>query len=167
MGIIDSRGALATLREQIHEEKVVKGIDDLHVGDIVYYDMDRADGITLKNGFDSRLKYVVVAGAKSNAKEICAVLINSNHDYSSDVDWQAEQYMIKKADYPEVLDDDSWIDCSDPKEIKVCKIKAKNAEKTGRLNDFDLNNVMKHLKENGFVDNHMRKVYGIDKYEVK
>lgn len=48
MGIIDSRGALATLREQIHEEKVVKGIDDLHVGDIVYYDMDRADGIERK-----------------------------------------------------------------------------------------------------------------------
>ena len=37
----------------------------------------------------------------------------------------------------------------------------------GRLNPQDLANVMKHLKENGFIDNHTRKVYGIDKYVIE
>lgn len=145
----------------------VSGIEDLQVGDIIYYDMDRKDGIVPTEGYDSRLKYVVVAGSKSNSKEICAVLINSANDFSPAPDWQAEQYLIKQSDYPDILKYDSWIDCTDTKEIRVAKIKSKNAEKVGRLNDVDLNNVMKHLKTNGFIDMHTLKVYGICKFEVK
>jgi len=157
---------LSQLQERLRQESLVKGIDDLRVGDIIYYDMDRADGITPKDGYDTRLKYVVVAGAKSNAKEVCAVLINSENDHSPAADWQAEQYLIRQVDYPGILEYDSWIDCTDPKELKVAKIKAKDAEKKGHLNANDLANVMKHLKENDFVDSHTRKVYGIDQYEI-
>lgn len=163
----NTNSVLSMLQEQMREDAVVKEAGDLQVGDIVYYDMDRADGIIPHEGFESRQKYVVVAGAKSNTKEICVVLINSEHNYSSASDWQAEQYMIAKTDYPGILDYDSWIDCTDPKELKVSKIKAKKAEKIGKLNDRDLNSVMKHLKENDFVDAHTRKVYGIDKFTVK
>lgn len=158
---------LAQLKEKLRQESLVKGIEDLQVGDIVYYDMDRADGIVPLPGYDTRLKYVIVAGAKSDSKEVCAVLINTDNDYSSAPDWQAEQYCIRQADYPEILEYDSWIDCTDPKELKVSKIKAKEAEKKGCLNPRDLANVMKHLKENGFIDNHTRKVYGIDKYVIE
>lgn len=158
---------LALLQERLRQESLVKGIEDLNVGDIIYYDMDRADGIVPNSGYDTRLKYVVVAGTKSNAKEVCAVLINSDNDHSLAPDWQAEQYLIRQTDYPAILDHDSWIDCTDPKELKVSKIKAKNAEKKGRLNDQDLANIMKHLKENDFIDSHTRKVYGIDKYQIE
>lgn len=158
---------LSQLQEQMRDESLVHGVEDLHIGDIVYYDMDRADDIVPNEGYDSRLKYVVVAGAKSNAKEVCAVLINSERDYSSAADWQAEQYLIRQTDYPDILDHDSWIDCTDPKELKVSKIKAKKAEKKGRLNEHDIRNVMKHLKENDFIDTHTRKVYGIDKFDVE
>lgn len=158
---------LSQLQERLRQESLVKGIEDLNVGDIIYYDMDRADGIVPNSGYDTRLKYVVVAGAKSNAKEVCAVLINSDNDHSLAPDWQAEQYLIRQTDYPTILDHDSWIDCTDPKELKVSKIKAKNAEKKGCLNDQDLANIMKHLKENDFIDSHTRKVYGIDKYEIE
>lgn len=158
---------LAQLRERLRQDALVKGIEDLQVGDIVYYDMDRADGIVPADGYETRLKYVIVAGAKSNSKEVCAVLINTDNDHSSAPDWLAEQYRISQADYPEFLDHDSWIDCTDPKELKVSKIKAKKAEKKGRLNQRDLANVMKHLKENDFIDNHTRKVYGIDKYPIE
>lgn len=164
-GNVDS--VLSRLQEEMQDRSIVLRAGDLHVGDIVYYDMDRADGIVSNCGFNSRLKYVVVAGAKSNVKEVCAVLINSEHDYSPAADWQAEQYMILQADYPEVLDYDSWIDCTDLKELKVSKIKAKKAKKKGKLNERDLKNVMKHLKENDFIDTHTRKVYGIDKFEIK
>lgn len=147
------------------ESAVVKGIDDIKVGDIIYYDMDRADGIVPKNGYDTRQKYVVVAGSKSNKKEICAVLINSDKDYSTDPKWQAEQYCLRQKDYPEFLIEDSWADCSDPKELLVRKLKSKKAEKMGHLNARDLKNIMKHLKENDFVDDHARKVYGIKKFK--
>lgn len=157
---------LGQLQVQLQQESIVKGIQDLNIGDIIYYDMDKADGIVPNLGYNSRLKYVVVAGAKSNAKEVCAVLINSENNHSPAPDWQAEQYLIRQVDYPEVLDHDSWIDCTDPKELKVSKIKAKNAEKKGHLNNQDLINVMKHLKENSFIDPHTRKVYGIDKYQI-
>lgn len=163
---VKANDKLSQLKEQMRQESLVKGIEDLQVGDIVYYDMDRADGIVPTPGYDSRLKYVIVAGAKSNAKEVCAVLINTDNDHSLAPDWQAEQYLIRQEDYPEILDHDSWIDCTDPKELKVAKIKAKEAEKKGRLNDDDLANVMKHLIENDFIDAHTRKVYGIDKYEL-
>lgn len=159
--------ALRQLQQQMQRDAIVKDAEELQVGDIVYYDMDSADGITLINGYVSRLKYVVIAGAKSNLKELCAVLINSDNDHSLAHDWQAEQYLIRQDDYPEILDRDSWIDCTDPKELKVSKIKAKKAEKKGHLNDRDLANVMKHLKENDFIDNHTRKVYGIDKYQLE
>ena len=137
------------------------------MGDIVYYDMDRDDGIVPETGYDSRLKYVIVAGAKSNSKEVCAVLINTDNDFSSAPDWLAEQYLVRQTDYPEILDHDSWIDCTDPKELLVSKIKAKGAEKKGRLNPRDLSNVMRHLKENDFIDARTRRIYRIDKYSVE
>ena len=69
--------------------------------------------VTLTAGYISNLKYIVVAGAKSNSKEICAVLINSDSDYFLAKDWPAEQYLIRKVDYPGILDYDGWIDCTE------------------------------------------------------
>lgn len=63
---IKSNESLSNLRMQMKNESIIKGIEDLNVGDVVYYDMDRADGIVPNAGYDSRLKYVVVAGARSN-----------------------------------------------------------------------------------------------------
>lgn len=163
---IKANEKLSNLLEQMKKESLVKGIEDLQVGDVVYYDMDCKDGIVPHAGYDSRLKYVVVAGANASEKEVCAVLINSENDHSPSPDWQAEQYLIRQVDYPEFLEYDSWIDCTDPKELKVSKIKAKNAEKKGRLNAVDLANVMRHLKENDFIDQHTRRVYGIDKFDA-
>jgi hypothetical protein len=163
---IKANDQLSHLKEQMRQDSLVKGIEDLKVGDIVYYDMDRADGITPTPGYDSRLKYVVVAGTKSNSKEVCAVLINTDNDHSTDPDWQAEQYLIKQEDYPAILDHDSWIDCTDPKELKVSKIKAKEAERKGCLNDRDLANIMRHLNENDFIAPRIRRVYGIDKFTI-
>ena len=165
---MDTReSVLARLREKLRQESLVKGIEDLQVGAIVSYDMDRDDGIVPETGYDSRLKYVIVAGAKSNSKEVCAVLINTDNDFSSAPDWLAEQYLVRQTDYPEILDHDSWIDCTDPKELLVSKIKTKGAEKKGRLNPRDLSNVMRHLKENDFIDARTRRIYRIDKYSVE
>lgn len=55
---VKANDKLSQLKEQMRQESLVKGIEDLQVGDIVYYDMDRADGIVPTPGYDSRLKYV-------------------------------------------------------------------------------------------------------------
>lgn len=158
---------LAGLKQQLVAESIVTCADDLHVGDIIYVELDRSDGLVLNQGYDTRLKYVVVAGSKSNRKEYGVVLINSDADYSDAEDWKAEQYLVRQEDYPGILDHDSWIDCTDPKELPLRKIKAKRAEVKGYLNERDLANVMRTLKESDFVEPHFKKVYGINDFDVE
>lgn len=162
----DRNDILARLREQMNAQSIIRGIEDLRVGDIIYYDMDRSDGIIPNQGYNSRLKYVVVAGSKENKAEVGVVLINTGKDYSIAADWQAEQYLIRQSDYPGILDHDSWIDCTDFKELRVSKIKTRKATKKGHLINRDLANIMRHLKENDFIEPRIRKIYGIDKYTI-
>lgn len=137
---------------------------ELCVGDIVYVEMDSNDGLVLNEGYPTRLKYVVVAGSKSDNKEACLVLINSDNDYSDDPEWIAAQIPIAHNNYPEILDYDSWMDCTDPKQMTMRKLRARKAEIVGRLNDEDLSLVMATLKDSGFIDTHLKKVYGILSY---
>lgn len=143
----------------------VKSAGDLSVGDVVYVELDAADGIDTQ-GYPCRLKYVVVSGCKTDRKEIAAVLINSENDYSSSEEWQNEQYLLDYRNYNNFLDYDSWLDCSEIKELKVRKIVSKKAQKKGHLNDYDLRVMMQKLKESDFIDNHIKKVYGINAYQL-
>ena len=160
---MDQDGKLANLKQIIKATSLVKSIADLKVGTVIYVEMDANDGLVLKDGYKTRLKYVVVAGAKSNQKEICAVLINSDADYSDDPDWKAEQIPLKQSNYQDFLDHDSWMDCTDPKVLTVKKLKAKKAEISGSLSDDDMNVVLDKLKNSEFVDSHMKKVFGLSK----
>ncbi|MBO7595943.1 MAG: hypothetical protein J6T70_02750 [Bacteroidales bacterium] len=160
----DEKGILAALNSKLTDENKVKSPDDLHVGDIVYVELDKNDGLVLNGKYVTRLKYVVVAGAKSNAKEICVALINTSNDYSNDPDWKSEQYLLHQSDYPEILDYDSWLDCTDVKELLFRKIKSKDAIIKGRLNSNDLARVMITISESEFVSPHIKKVYGINRF---
>lgn len=60
MIIDDSRNVLAQLKADLHNETTVKSSADLKVGDIVYLEMDENDGLTLRNGYATRRKYVVI-----------------------------------------------------------------------------------------------------------
>lgn len=71
---MDSDEKLARLKESMTLASQVKSADDLKVGTIVYVSMDKNDGLILKDGYTTRLKYIIVAGSKSNDKEFCAVL---------------------------------------------------------------------------------------------
>ena len=161
---MDSNGKLAEIKKVFVEASFVKSIADLSVGTIVYVEMDKNDGLVLNEGYPTRLKYVVVAGQKTNKKEVIVALINSDADYSDDIDWKAEQYPLLQKNYPGILDYDSWIDCTDPKPLTVRKLKAKKAEVKGKLSDDDLIAVMKKLKHSDFVDTHQKKVFGIADY---
>lgn len=156
---------MKALERQLRQERLVQSAEDLQVGDIIYVEMDRKDGLVLNDGYDVRLKYVVIAGSKSNNKEFGVVLINSDTDYSDAPDWLAEQYPLSQSDYMSILDHDSWIDCTDPKELTLRKMKAKGAEKMGHLTPLDLEGVMIRLRGSDFVDSHFKKVYRIADYQ--
>ena len=158
----DKDGVLARLHEEVC---IVKSAEDLSVGDIIYVELDQADGINTQ-GYPTRLKYVVVSGAKSDRKQIAAVLINSENDYSNDPEWQKEQYLLSQKNYANFLEYDSWLDCFEIKELKVRKIVARKAEKKGCLNTYDLCIMMQKLKDSEFIDEHLKKVYGINSFEV-
>ena len=90
---MDHNDILKDLHAQIQESSLIRSADDIQIGDIIYVEMDRNDGIVLVDGYDTRLKYIVVAGSKSDKKEFAVVLINSEADFSDDPDWQGEQYL--------------------------------------------------------------------------
>lgn len=158
----DKAGVLKKLHDEVC---LVKSIEDLHVGDIIYVELDQADGINTK-GYPTRLKYVVVSGAKTDRKQIAAVLINSDDDYSDDKEWKNEQHLLYKKDYDSTLDYDSWLDCFEIKELKVRKIVAKKAEKKGRLNNYDLRIMMQKLKDSEFIEEHLKNIYGINSFKI-
>ena len=163
---MDFEGKLADLKKSIDETSLVKSVADLAVGTVVYVEMDKNDGLTLTGSYITRLKYVVVAGVKSDRKEVCAVLVNTDADFSNDPDWRANQYPLLQRNYPGILDRDSWLDCTDPKTLTVRKLKAKKAEIKGHLTDDDLKAVMAKLKNSDFIDAHLKKVYGISGYNT-
>lgn len=156
---MDHNDVLKDLHAQIQESSLVRSADDIQIGDIIYVEMDRNDGIVLVDGYDTRLKYIVVAGSKSDKKEFAVVLINSEADFSDDPDWQGEQYLLRHSDYAGVLEHDSWIDCTDPKILSLRKMKAKKASKKGYLVERDLVNVTQKLKNSEFIDERTKKVY--------
>lgn len=164
---MDFEGKLSDLKKSIDEASLVKSAADLTVGTVVYVEMDKNDGLTLTSGYTTRLKYVVVAGAKSDHKEVCAVLVNTDADFSDDPDWRADQYPLLQRNYPGILDYDSWLDCTDPKTLTVRKLKAKKAEVKGRLTDDDLRAVMTKLKNSEVISERIKKLYGISSFDTE
>ena len=164
---MDFEGKLSDLKKSMDEASLVKSAADLTVGTVVYVEMDKNDGLTLTGGYTTRLKYVVVAGAKSDHKEVCAVLVNTDADFSDDPDWLADQYPLLQRNYPGILDYDSWLDCTDPKTLTVRKLKAKKAEVKGRLTDDDLRAVMTKLKNSEVISERIKKLYGISSFDTE
>jgi hypothetical protein len=65
---MDFEGKLAEIRKNIDKASLVRSAADLSVGTVIYVEMDKNDGLVLTDGYPTRLKYVVVAGTKSDQK---------------------------------------------------------------------------------------------------
>lgn len=113
MLIDDAKGALAALKAEMQEDRRIKSGTDLNVGDIVYQDMDRNDGLVLNKGYDDRLKIFVIVGKNSKGDAIGLCLINSDLDFYENVPaMQRFQCILKATDYKGVLEKDSRLDCA-------------------------------------------------------
>lgn len=162
MLIDDTKGSLSALSTAMRMERQVSSRSDLNVGDIVYQCMDRKDGLVLKGEYNTRYKYFVIVGKKSNCDSIGLCLINSDLDfYKSNPARQKFQYTIKKDDYPHILEKDSRLDCAELIEMKAKKSIAVKAEVVGHLTHEDEKKVIPLVANCEFIQKRLRKVYRI------
>lgn len=144
------------------EERRVRSRTDLRVGDIVYQNMDRNDGLVLNRGYDNRLKYFVIVGRNSKGDAIGLCLINSDLNFYENVPAMHRfQYILKAKDYVGVLKKDSRLDCAQLFPMKTRKSVAVGAEVVGHLTYEDEMRVMPLVASCGFIDAHMKKLYRI------
>lgn len=102
-------------------------MSSVKVGDIIYVSLNEEDGLILKDGYDSRRKYIVVIGFTPEGVAIGALLINSKIDSSKRTEELLNcQYPLLVCNYRNILDYDSWLDCSDIFELSKLKITEKN-----------------------------------------
>lgn len=157
----DRTGALSKLKTAL-EAAEQADMSSVKIGDIIYVPLDEDDGLTLKDGYDDRLKYIVIIGFTSEGVAIGALLINSEIDPSKrSAELMDCQYPLLVRNYRDILDYDSWLDCSDIFELSKLKISERKGKLKGHLTTEDLERVMDFLKKTEVFDTATKKRYGI------
>lgn len=157
----DKTGALSKLKAIIADKEKVN-MSSIKVGDIIYVPLDEEDGLTLKEGYKERRKYIVIIGFTPEGIAVGALLINSEIDPSKRSQELLDcQYPLQARNYRAILDYDSWLDCSDIFEIPKLKITDKEGKFKGSLITEDRERVMDFLKETDVFDNATKRYYGI------
>ena len=157
----DKTGVLSKLKAMIADKEKVN-MSSIKVGDIIYVPLDEEDGLTLKDGYEERRKYIVIIGFTPEGIAVGALLINSEIDPSKRSQELLNcQYPLQVRHYRDILDYDSWLDCSDIFEIPKLKITEKDGKMKGGLTVEDRERVMDFLKETEVFDNATKRRYGI------
>lgn len=159
----DKNDALKKLQAQMAEAEHVE-VSSMQIGDIIYVALDAEDGLTLRDGYDSRKKYVVIIGFTAEHVAIGALLINSEiNPVKRSPEMLNCQYPLKHANYKHILNYDSWLDCSDIFELSSTKIVEMKGRLKGKLIEEDFERVMQFLRETDMFDNATKRRYGIIK----
>lgn len=162
MIIDDSRNVLAHLKAELHEESAVKASADMNIGDIVYLEMDENDGLTLRNGYATRRKYVVIIGKNEKGNLVGSLIVNSKiTPFKRTAVMQQYQYLLRQSDYPQILNYDSWLDCTELFELDANKIVSVEVELKGKLTETDLANAMNLVKRCGFINRQAKEKFGL------
>lgn len=149
----DRTGALGKLKAVFANAEQVD-ISSVEIGDIIYVSLDEEDGLTLKDGYKDRNKYIVIIGFTPEGIAIGALLINSEIALVKRSEELLNcQYPLMVRNYRNILDYDSWLDCSDIFELSKQKIIERNSILKGRLISEDKERVMEFLKETDLFDN--------------
>ena len=157
----DLRGALERLKAQM-EEAEIADMSSVKIGDIIYVPLDVEDGLTLTQGYDTRRKYIVIIGFTPEGVAIGALLINSEIDPSKRSSEMMDcQYPLLSRHYPNILDYDSWLDCSDIFELSKEKISERKGKLKGCLTDDDKTRVLDFLRETDVFDNITKRRFGL------
>ena len=159
----DKTGALERLKAIMAKAEQVD-MSSVKIGDIIYVPLDEEDGLILKDGYKDRNKYIVIIGFTPEGVAIGALLINSEIDSSKRSEELLNcQYPLMVRNYRDILDYDSWLDCSDIFELSKLKITEKNGKLKGCLISEDRERVIQFLRETEVFDNATKRRYGIIK----
>ena len=162
MIVDDARKMLAHLKVKMNDERRIKSKTNLRFGDIIEMDLDENDGLMLNDGYATRRKFVVIIGKTSNGDLYGAFLVNSEISFSKfNTEMLKYQYPMLKKKYPEMLDYDSWLDCSDLFDLKRRKIIARKAKHISHLSPDDEENIRTIVVNSEVMTEQMKKKLGI------
>lgn len=163
----DKTGALERLKAIMAKAEQVD-MSSVKIGDIIYVPLDEEDGLILKDGYKDRNKYIVIIGFTPEGVAIGALLINSEIDSSKRSEELLNcQYPLMVRNYRDILDYDSWLDCSDIFELSKLKITEKNGKLKGCLISEDRERVIQFLRETEVFDNALKGVMALLNNGVK
>ncbi len=150
---VKSFDKLGALSSKMHEESRVKH-ETINIKDVIEVDLTEDDGLTLKKGYDTRKKIIVVVGKNSNGDILGTLLIN--HDLPTFKQTNEElfnaQYVLQQDKYKRFLKQDSWLDCTDLFPMSAQKIEDRKGEKVGELNQDDFDRVKHTIATTDFID---------------
>ena len=136
--------------------------DKLEIGCLIRTVISIDEGLVFKNGRKEKPKRLIIVGTDKRNK-ICygSVLINTrmNPKANYTAEFLQAQYLIKKDNYPEFLDYDSYVDCGELFAIPLEKLLS--GEYFGRLNDDDLNGIFEILETTETLTTKEKKRFGI------
>ena len=144
-------------KKVIHQEKPITS-NSFEVGKILKMNLNKDDGIIVKYPYSSNLKYFVVIGQVLDYGIVGAFLINSEVNPKTLEDYQFPLY---EKDYPEVLEHNSFLNCSDLFELNKIKIINEGFE-IGQLTKKDLELVIHTIETSEVLSTKDKKKYGFD-----
>ena len=154
----DKIGALEKQKTVIVKAEQID-MSSVKIGDIIYVSLDEEDGLILKDRYKDRNKYIVIIGFTPEGVAVGSLLINSGIDSLKRSEELLNcQYPLMVRNYRNILDYDSWLDCSDIFELKITE---KNIKLKGCLISEDRELVMQFLRETEVFDNTTKRRYGI------
>lgn len=131
------------------------------IGSILKMTLDKSDGIIPKDGYKTRRKYFVVLGEIKEDRIVGSFFINSdiNANVQTTRELQDCQILLEEANYPAILDYDSYLDCSDIFELDKTKIEAIGSQ-IGQLLETDISRVTEHIEKTGVISPKQKKKFG-------
>lgn len=136
--------------------------DKLEIGCLIRTIISVDEGLAFKNGRTEKPKRLIIVGVDKNSK-VCfgSVLVNTRMSPKADYtpEYLQAQYLMRKDNYPDFLDYDSYVDCGELFAIPLDKLLS--GEYFGKLNEEDLNGIFEILETTETLTTKQKKRFGI------
>lgn len=142
-------------------EKSKKTLAEIKIGYVYRMRLTREDGITPKNGDNSRDKYFIVLGVDETNNIVGHVLINTNINDNLSTELKNLQYPISHNRYSFLEGKTRYVNCSDLKKLKRSRFVELYNGEYGSINSEDLDLIIGALKESPTISKKDLKRFGI------
>lgn len=135
--------------------------DRLEIGSLLRTVISVDEGLILKGRHEKPKRLVIVGVDKMNHTCYGSVLVNTRMNPKAGFtdNYLQAQYLLKKENYPEFLDYDSYVDCGELFPIPVAKLLS--GEYFGQLTSEDLSGIFNILETTDTLTTKEKKRFGI------